>query len=368
MTKILRPLPNKPKRIVIKVGSQLLVNNGQLHLPFIRALAKQFQQLQQQNIECIFVSSGAIGCGRFALTHASHPFTLAEKQAAAAVGQSRLMQTYDKVFGKLDITTAQILLTREDLQERQRYLNASHTLNCLLEHQILPVINENDTVSVDEIKFGDNDILASLIAGLVHADLLIILSSTDGLLNPEHQRVSKVSLGEQDIWSWVRPDKTALGTGGMRSKLIAAQTLSHLGKSTIVANGKTPNVLLKIIAGQDVGTLFLPDPKTIRGKKHWLAVIGKPQGEISIDAGAKRALIERGTSLLASGITEVISSFNKGDIVMISHNNISLAKGVANYSAEQVTKIIGKKTSDIAKILGQKTHDEIIHRNNLVLI
>ena len=365
---LLRPLPIKAKRVVVKVGSQLLVNNGELNTPFIRSLVKQLHELRKLDIQCALVSSGAIGCGRYALSPSKVSLTVPEKQAAAAIGQSRLMHAYDKLFSRHQIIPAQILLTREDLQDRQRYLNANHTLDCLLQNNILPIINENDTVSVDEIKFGDNDILASLISGLIHADVLVILSSTNGLMDPDHQRASQVNLDDPNIWSWVRPDKTHLGTGGMRSKLIAAQTLSQLGKYTIVADGNTPNVLLKIIKGHDVGTLFLPDPKSIGSKKHWLAVISKPHGEISIDAGAKQALLEQGKSLLASGITHVKSTFDKGDVVLITHNDKAVAKGVINYSAPEVEQILGKKTMDIEEILGQKTHDEVIHRNNLVLL
>jgi glutamate 5-kinase len=364
----MRKLPLKPKCIIIKIGSQLLVENGVLNAKFMRHIAHQIHELRQQGLQCILVSSGAIGCGRFALTKQTRALTLPEKQAAAAVGQSHLMHVYDKVFSRFDIIPAQILLTRDDLQERQRYLNARHTLNCLLKHNILPIINENDTVAVDEIKLGDNDILASLIAGVIHADMLVILSSVEGLLNADHQRISQVNIGDKKLWSLVRPDKTSLGTGGMGSKLTAAQTLSYMGKPTIVASGKTPNVLLKIVANKDIGTLFLPDPNQLKGKKHWLAFVGKTKGEISIDAGAMKALVERGTSLLASGITGVVSSFKKGDLVLISHNGKPIAKGLINYSADEVQQIAGKKTSLIAGILGYKNYDEVIHRDNLVLI
>lgn len=363
-----RLLPVKPKRVVVKIGSQLLVQDGKLNIKFIRGLAKQLHDFRQREIQCVLVSSGAIGCGRSALLHPKATLSMPEKQAAAAIGQNRLMHIYATLFGRYHINTAQILLTREDLQDRQRYLNANHTLECLLQNKVLPIINENDTVSIDEIKFGDNDILASLIAGLIHAELLIILSSTDGLMDPNMQRASQVSLGDSEIWSWVRPDKTSLGTGGMQSKLIAAQTLSQLGKYTLVASGNTPNVLLKILADQDVGTLFLPDPKAIGSRKHWLAVISKPHGKISIDLGAKQALMHEGKSLLASGVIAVNEPFAKGDIVLITYDNEAIAKGMINYSSYEVEKILGKKTSDIESILGQKTRHEVVHRNNLVLL
>lgn len=362
-----RKLPAKPRRIVIKVGSQLLVDNGGLRQAFMRKLAKQIHELQEHGIECILVSSGAIGCGKQYLSLSSHLLTLPEKQTAAAVGQGRLMHVYEKIFARFDILTAQLLLTREDLQERQRYLNASHTLNCILKHKILPIINENDTVSVDEIKFGDNDILASLIAGAIQADALIILSSIDGLLDKNTNRVSIADLNDKNIWSLVRADKTTLGTGGMQSKLTAAKTLAEMGKFTVVANGNLPNVLLKIIQQQDVGTLFLPIPQNTSSKKHWLATVAKAKGEVAIDAGAKKALLEKGTSLLASGILEVISPFKKGDLVLITCNKELVAKGLVNYSAEEVKKICGKKTQAIAAILGYKTYDEVIHRDNLAL-
>ena len=256
-----RKLPVKPKRVVIKVGSQLLVDNNGLRQIFIRKLAEQIQQLRKQDIQCILVSSGAIGCGKQFLHDCHQPLTLPEKQTAAAIGQTRLMQFYEKIFARRDIITAQILLTRDDLHEHQRHLNATHTLDCMLNHRILPIINENDTVSVDEIKFGDNDILSSLIAGLVHADALIILSCIEGLLNKEHQRVSMADLTDENIWGLIRTDKSELGTGGMQSKLTAAKTLADLGKFTVVANGNMPNVLLKIINNQDIGTLFLPTMK-----------------------------------------------------------------------------------------------------------
>jgi glutamate 5-kinase len=252
-----RPLPNKIKRIVVKVGSQLLVSNGKLHLPFILSLVKQIRDLRDKGIECVLVSSGAIGCGRASLIHASRNLNLPEKQAAAAIGQSRLMHTYNKIFDQQHVTTAQILLTKEDLDDDKRRSNANQTLKCLLKHKVTPIINENDTVSVDEIKFGDNDILASLIGKLIKADLLVILSSTNGLFDQTNLRVSKAKISDQAIWKCVRPDKTALGTGGMQSKLIAAKTMSEVKKPTIVADGKVANVLLKIMEGQDIGTLFM---------------------------------------------------------------------------------------------------------------
>ncbi len=251
-----RPLPNKIKRIVIKVGSQLLVSNGKVHLPFVRALVKQISALRSKGIECILVSSGAIGCGRSSLRRASQTLNLSEKQAAAAIGQSRLMHIYNKTFETQKISTAQLLLTREDLDNEKRNTNASHTLKCLLKNKIVPIINENDTVSVDEIKFGDNDILASLIGKLTKSDLLVLLSSTNGMLDPAHERISKASIKDKTLWKWIRPDKTALGTGGMESKLLAAKTMSEIKRSTIVADGKIPDVLIKIIDQQDIGTLF----------------------------------------------------------------------------------------------------------------
>ena len=356
------------KRIVIKLGTAILTGRDNLlDKPQIKQLALQISSLLKQNFEIILVSSGAIAAGMGLLKMKSRPSLLPLLQATAAVGQSQLMQVYDSFFKLKGYMTAQILLTAEDLNNRERYLNARNTISTLLKHGVVPVINENDTVSAEEIKFGDNDTLASLVAALVDADLLIILSDIDGL------KKGKTIL---DLVDQVTPEieneargSSGPGVGGMRTKLRAAKTVTKSGIPMVIANGRTKEALLKIVAGQKIGTVFLPVKDKMAARKRWIAYSALSRGEIKIDPGAKQALTEKGRSLLAGGIMGATGSFKTGDIVKIlDSRGQEFARGIANYSKDEVLKIKGVKTSEIKSILGYKYYDEVIHRNNLVIL
>ncbi len=366
---------HKVKRIVIKVGTHILINKqGGPNVQRIAALAKEIALLQEKH-EVILVSSGAIGTGLHTLGLKRRPTNLPELQMAAAIGQTRLQVIYQKHFAKHHITTSQVLLTHDDLKNRARHLNARNTLQALLARKILPIINENDVVSVDEIKFGDNDILSSLVAALINADLLILLTSPNGVQEPINarsmRRIPYIAEITQKTFSLVQPKKNALSTGGMQTKFTAAQNANRIGAFTIIASGTQKNVLQKIIQGEDVGTLIghENDKHHIKHqRKQWIAFFHKSQGQLVINANAIDALRHKGKSLLPIGITQVIGEFTQGALVdVIDESKHLIAKGFSHYASDDIKKIKGKNTTEIATILGQKYYDEVIHRKNLVL-
>lgn len=365
----------KAKRIVIKVGTHILINKqGGPNVQRIAALAREIAQLQK-NHEVILVSSGAIGVGLHTLGLKRRPTHLPELQMAAAIGQTHLQVLYQKHFAKHGITTSQVLLTHDDLKNRVRHLNARNTLQALLARKILPIINENDVVSVDEIKFGDNDILSSLVTALVNADLLILLTSPNGVQEPVSartmRRIPYIVEVTQKTFLLVQPKKNALSTGGMQTKLTAAQNATRIGAFTVIASGTQKNVLQKIIQGEDVGTLIGQENHKHHIKhqrKQWIAFFHKPQGEIVINALAIEALRHQGKSLLPIGIIQVNGNFTQGALVVVlDRTGHLIAKGLSQYSSDEITKIQGKNTTEIAGILGHKYYDEVIHRKNLVL-
>lgn len=365
-----RRLPVRPKRVVVKVGTGILTaRNFRLNKTWIKAICTQIAALLDKDIEVILVTSGAIAAGMGMLGYKLRPKLLPQLQAAAAVGQSQLMQIYDSIFRQSHLLTAQILLTREDLSERKRYLNAKNTLFTLLDSKVIPIINENDTVSVDEIKFGDNDLLSALVAALVQADLLIILSDVDGLYKEKKTVISAVEKVTAEIERLARKSTSSLGTGGMASKIEAAKICSASGIACVVANGSVSGILLKIIKEEDLGTLFYPGLKKLLAKKRWIGFSARVKGEIFVDQGAKEALVEKKKSLLAKGVLRFGGSFSVGDTVSIlDAQDCEFARGLVNYSSAELSKIKGQKSQRIKEILGYKYYDEVVHRDNLVIL
>lgn len=358
------------KRVVVKIGTGLLIQDETINRSLMQSLVRQIAKIKKEHhTDIILVSSGAIGCGAKVLGQDRSKLTLPQSQAAAAVGQSRLMHVYNGLFQKQNLLSAQILVTRDDLQNRLRYLNADNTLRTLLQENVVPIINENDTVSVDEIKLGDNDVLAAYVSIMLKADMLIILSNVDGLLDlKQKKRIKQVSFIDQNVWGLVSGEKSALGTGGMKTKLDAAQMVTQAGEEVVIANGNTPNVLLKIMAGKDVGTRFKAGSHKMSSKKRWIAFAGRNQGELTVDQGAQNALVNDGKSLLASGVVSVSGTFQSGDVVHILYKNNIIAKGLSNYSAEDLKKIKGLKSNEVKSLLSSNRYDEVVHRNHMVLL
>ncbi len=371
-TDIRKELASRSKRIVIKLGTRILTGSDNLlEKPQIKQLVLQVCELVKRKIEVVLVSSGAVGAGMGVLQMKSRPGLLPKLQATAAIGQSQLMKVYDSFFRLKEIISAQILLTAEDLDNRARYLNVRNTLSTLLRYRVIPIINENDSVSVDEIKFGDNDTLASLVTTLIDADLLIILSDINGLYvdrDTPNKIVSMVESIGPRIEKLAMGSAPALGVGGMKTKLQAAKTVTTSGIPMIIANGRSKDVLLRIFNGDRAGTLFLAVKDKMVARKRWIAYSAISRGEIKVDNGAREALVQRGKSLLAGGIVEVKGNFKTGDIVKIlNEQGREFARGVVNYSREELSKIKGLKTSQIKSRLGYKFYDEAVHRDNLVV-
>jgi glutamate 5-kinase len=375
-------LPDRPallrtvRRLVVKVGSGVLSQGSfALETRTIRSLAAQIHACRQAGRQVALVSSGAIvaGVGRLGLT--GRPRSIPLKQAAAAIGQGALIRTYEEAFAAHGVKVAQVLLTGDDLRDRARYLNARNTLFTLLDLGVLPIINENDTVAVEEIKFGDNDRLSALVAALMDADLLVILTDTDGLFTADPRRSPKARLipvvtGDEAKGAyWAGAPASATGVGGMASKVEAARLAAASGIPTLVANGMLPDTLTRLLAGEPLGTLFLPDVERLQGRKRWLALASRPKGAILVDEGAKRALVERGKSLLPSGVKGTLKPFGVGDVVsLVGPDKAEFARGLTNYTAEEVERIKGIKTGEIERALGYRHSDEVIHRDNLVVL
>lgn len=367
----------KVKKIVIKIGTGVLTtDNGYLDKEQIKGLAGQVVELKKMGYRVVVVSSGAIGSGMGELGIEKRPGTLPELQAVAAIGQSKLISMYDACFKLHGYHAAQILLTREDFEDRQRYLNTCNTIHTLFQLNAIPVVNENDTISVEEIKFGDNDALSAMVTNLLNAELLIILSSVDGLYDrcPTAKNKATVIPVVEDVSDEIKQlafnSKTQRGVGGMQTKLEAVSVVVKAGEAVIIANGRMDKVLKRIVQGEDMGTLFLPKKEKLANRKRWIGFTIKPKGKIYVDDGAMSALTEKGKSLLATGIVSVEGAFDKGDTISICKkgDGAMFAKGLTNYSSEEIEKIKGCSTSSITKILGYKLYDEIIHRDNMVIL
>ncbi len=358
------------RSIVVKLGTQLLTDkSGRLDTDFLSSIAQQIAHLRSRGILVTVVSSGAVGAGVAELNLPKRPTDLAKLQAVAAVGQRRLMDAWAAAFLPHQLHVAQLLLTREDVDDRTRFLNLRNTIHAVHELGGVPIINENDTISTDEIvkiTFGDNDILAALVTHALRADLLVLLSVVDGISDPTGQPVRLVeSIGTAR--DWVRAEKSSLGKGGMDSKLNAARMVTDAGSAMVVANGRMTDVLTRLLHGDQVGTLFVPGAKKRSARSRWIGS-ARPTGTIVVDDGAIKALVEKNKSLLPAGISKVTGTFARGDIVAITGTNgVTIAKGLSNYSAAEIESIRGKKTSEVRAMLEESAYDEVVHRDNLVL-
>lgn len=371
-----REILDRATTVVVKVGTNVLTDAaGRLDRHRIQSLADQVQRIRAGNRRVALVSSGAIGAGVGKLKLGTRPTDLPHLQACAAVGQSALMQLYQECLAPYGVHAAQVLLTASDLDSRPRYLNVRNTVLTLFEYGCLPVINENDTVSVAEIKFGDNDHLAAMVANLLQAPLLVLLTNVDGLFSadprtdPSAKLVETVPHIDKAVSDMAATTKSTLGTGGMRSKLRAARLAAAAGGAVVMANGSTDGALDAVFAGEPVGTLFLPHGDAMPAWKRWLGYTARPKGVITVDAGAKRAVVEQGKSLLPVGVRSVSGHFGKGDVVSLCDaEGVEIGRGLTNYSSADAARIAGRNTDQIAEALGKVPYVELIHRDNLVVV
>ena len=374
MEKIRKDLLKQVKRIVSKVGSGVLTSAGGLNMTVIDDLTTEICTLKKEGFEVLLVSSGAIASGLKKIGMSKRPQSVSQQQAMAAVGQSSLIMAYEDAFERHGHKVAQILLTRDDLTHRRRYLNARNTLFTLLSWNIVPIINENDTVVVDEIKFGDNDNLSAMVTNLTESQLLINLTDIDGLFDKDPRNhddaklIDVVEKADRKIMRYASSIPGFLGTGGMASKIKAARKVALRGVPAIIANGLKPGILDLIFSGKEEGTLFLPGETTLCSRKHWIAFTKSPKGEIVIDRGAERAILKKGKSLLPSGMVEVRGRFSLGNsVLLLNEAGDQIAVGMVNYHSGDIRKIMGAKSAEIESRLGFKHDDEVIHRDNLVL-
>jgi glutamate 5-kinase len=355
----------KAKRIVVKIGSRLLAD-----APASRpaTIADQVVELRRRDIEVVIVSSGAIALGIKRLGLATRPEELPALQAAAAVGQSRLMQHWEHAFAPHDLEIGQVLVTHDDLSDRRRFLSARLTLRALLDHGVVPIINENDTVATEEIKFGDNDQLAALVCNLVSADLLVILTDVEGVRDANGVRMPIVRDIDREAVPVAGGSTSGVGSGGMASKVGSARMVTRTGVPAVVAPGREPDAIVRVLAGADVGTLFVAG-KGLSARKHWIAYGGRPAGKITVDDGAARALREGKKSLLPAGIVGVDGAFELGDTVsIVTRDGHEIARGLAAYPAGDLVKIQGLQSAGIEARLGYKSSEEAIHRDDLVIL
>ncbi|MCV6625177.1 MAG: glutamate 5-kinase [Cellvibrionaceae bacterium] len=369
-----RNLLTTSRRWVVKIGSALLTNDGRgLDEAAIGRWVEQLAQLRQQGLEIVLVSSGAVAAGMTRLGWASRPSSIHDLQAAAAVGQAGLVQTYQQEFQQYDLQTAQVLLDHDDLSSRERYLNSRSTLNTLLSLGVVPIVNENDTVVTDEIRFGDNDTLGALVANLVEAEVLVILTDQDGMYdsdprsNPGAKLIGQASVADGSLEAKAGGGGK-LGRGGMKTKVRAAKTAARSGAHTVIVGGRLPRVLTELRTGAELGTLLLADRRPDAARKQWLAGHLQAKGRLSLDAGASRVLCSQGKSLLPVGVTAVVGEFTRGELVLCCNQaGEEIARGLVNYNSDEARRIIGKPSEQIEAILGYGGDDELIHRDNLVL-
>lgn len=363
------------RTLVVKIGSALITNNGTgLDLDAINSWAKQMAALAADGRRLLLVSSGAIACGMQQLGWSKRPGNIPELQAAAAVGQMGLAQTYQQAFGAHGIRTAQILLTHEDLADRKRYLNARATLSALLDLGVLPIINENDTVATDEIRFGDNDTLGALVANLIEADALIILTDQEGLYTADPRKdasatlVSQGTAGDEQYERMAGGSGSHVGTGGMITKIWAAKRAARSGAHTVIASGRTADALPRLLRGEALGTLLVASQPPLAARKQWLADHLQMAGRIQLDAGASKALLS-GSSLLPVGVTQVEGEFERGAVVAcLDETGLEIARGLINYASSEARRIAGCPSAEIEQRLGYLDAPELIHRDNLVLV
>lgn len=360
----------KNARIVIKIGTKSLTSRDRsLDRERVKDVVDQVATVQDRGGRVILVSSGAIGAGMWLLGLKRRPTKLHDLQAAAAIGQGHIMQLYSEYFKARGYLTGQILLTQEDFNDRQRYLNIKHTLNALLDRAVIPVINENDTVATDEIRCGDNDRLSSLVADLAGATKLVLITDVDGLLDRAGAVVPVVEKVTPEIMRLGGASHCDLGTGGMATKLEAARTVNRAGIECVIVNGRMRDSIVRACEGEAVGTRFLPEDVTVIARKRWIAFSSKPKGEVTVDDGAVTALAAKGRSLLASGISAVEGHFAAGDVIsIVDRGGRELARGVTNYSSQDIAKIKGLKTAGYRNVLGRAGPDEVVHKDNLVIV
>lgn len=360
---------------MVKIGTNVLSRqDDQLDVDRIVTLAEQIHRIRETGRRVVVVSSGAVGAGLGLLGLAKRPTDLPHLQAAAATGQATLIRTYDEAFRRFGFHAAQMLLTANDFRNRDRYLNVRNTLNTLFEYGVVPVINENDTVSVHEIKFGDNDQLAAMVTNLLHRPLLIILSVVDGLYDgdpsdPASRRISKIDHFDDSVLSFAKEVKSSRGTGGMVSKLESVRMATSVGECVFIANGTNPHILDQIMAGEDVGTLFTAKGPLLPAWKRWIGFTVKPNGRLSLDAGAVRAVREQGKSLLPIGLLRAEGSFQRGELVSVcDEQGREFARGLVNYDATTLNRVSRKRTDQLEEILGNVPYTEVIHRDNMCLL
>lgn len=364
------------KRIVVKIGSSLLTDGGRgLNKAAISSWVKQMATLRQKGVDVVLVSSGSVAEGMCRLGLKARPKALHELQAAASVGQMGLVRRFEDEFQTHNLLAAQVLLTHDDLSDRQRYLNARSTLLTLLDFGVVPVINENDAVATEEIRFGDNDTLGALVANLVEADLLIILTDQQGLfdadpsINPKAKLISSASVDDSLLDDVAGESRSGLGRGGMYTKVRAARLAARSGADTVIVAGKINNVIEDVFNGEQLGTHLIPTIAPIAARKQWLAGQLQIKGQVIIDDGAVRSLTSAGKSLLAVGVQSVNGHFKRGDLVScLSNKDIEIARGLVNYSAEETRKIAGKSSAEFESLIGYADDEELIHRDNLVLL
>lgn len=367
-TTVRQTILTRAKRIVVKIGTSALTDeSGRLDSRAVKRLAGQIADVMSNGVSVTLVASGAIGAGLGELNLSDRPKTLPKLQAVAAVGQGQLMRAFHDALARRRLRVAQVLLTRSDFEDRTRYLNIRNTLRALHELQALPILNENDAVAVDELRFGDNDIIAAHVTNMQAADVLVLLTTVDGVM-ADGKLLDVIEQVDAGAMSLDTGAKNRLGSGGMSSKLTAAGMVTRAGEAAVIANAHTPNVLKKLLAGQNVGTVFVPAKRKLSSRRRWIGQTARTAGQIIVDAGAATALRKRGKSLLPSGIRLVRGHFEKGaTVAVLDEKGAEIARGLTNYSAEQLHQIRGLKTSQIAGILGDKPYDEAIHRNNMTL-
>ena len=374
-TAVARDPLKRARRCVVKIGSALVTNAGLgLDVAAIGEWAGQMAAARSRGLEVVLVTSGAVAAGMQRLAIRTRPHELHELQALAAVGQMGLVQVYESAFQRHGLHTAQVLLTHQDLADRKRYLNARSTLRTLVKHGVIPVINENDTVATEEIRFGDNDTLGALVANLIEADVLIILTDQAGLFERDPRRDPSALL----VSSGVAGDKrllemaggsNALGRGGMRTKLLAAEKAARSGAATVIASGREPKVLERVLAGELIGTYLAPAQGRVAARKQWLAAQSQARGRLTLDAGACKVIRESGRSLLPVGVKGVEGEFTRGEIVScVDPDGHEVARGLVNYSAEEARRIMGQGSDRIESTLGYIDEPELIHRDNLVIV
>jgi glutamate 5-kinase len=369
-------MSNEPQTIVIKIGTSSLTQpTGQIAIATIASLVETLSYLSSQGHRVVLVSSGAVGVGCARLNLTERPRKMALKQAVAAVGQGRLMRIYDDLFSSLQQAIAQVLLTRRELMERSTYVNASNTFRELLNLGVIPIVNENDTIATEELKFGDNDTLSALVASLVQADWLFLLTDVDRMYSadpktvPDAQPIKLVSSNEfEQLQVNAGSSGSQWGTGGMTTKLAAARIATSTGVRTVITQGKQPQNILKILQGADLGTQFEPQPQTDNARKRWITYGLVPMGKLYLDSGAVKAISHQGTSLLPAGIIAVEGEFSASDAVQLcNQEGVELGRGLVNYNSSEIEQIKGHHSNEIAKILGYDGADTVVHRNNLVM-